>query len=507
MTVMPHLSAMTWDEDDQLRSTTPNAGGTPQLTWYAYDGGGQRARKVTDQPGTTTRKAERIYLGTVEVYREYAADGTTITLSRETLHVSDGGQAAALVEDRTVGTDKGSAALVRYQHANHLGSALLELDGAASIITYEEYFPYGATSYQAVTAQTETPKRYRYTGKERDTETGLYYHGARYYAPWLGRWTACDPAGFADGLDLYAYVRGNPTRMADLNGRQGKDSGDDTKKPDAQPAADQGDDAGTAAKKREYYTSRATLEFRVAQAYREAIIQLESDPAELRKKDVQALIQNLEEDVERHVQLGTSYMNAPFLETPPQPGETGRPWYIDHQPLLVLNLSPGGQPSFLSSDYQVSAVKRDWAAFGGKLTLHSAWLERHQLEVKSLDAAAFSGTLSVHYRDPGDQDAHDFGLTGVKTHLEAGAQINLLHITKKREGEDFLEFSESVAGQEDATVDKWQLQLVSNVEWHMNEQWSVIGQAQFPLDFTGWLPPSFGIGLLFHSKVRISHDK
>ena len=57
---------------------------------------------------------------------------------------------------------------MRYQHGNHLGSAMLELDDAANVITYEEYFPYGSTSYQAVRSQTETPKRYRYTGKERD---------------------------------------------------------------------------------------------------------------------------------------------------------------------------------------------------------------------------------------------------------------------------------------------------------------------------------------------------
>ena len=219
MTRMPHLSAMTWDEVDQLRSTKPNAGGTPQVTWYAYDGGGQRARKVTDQPGTTVPKAERIYLGAVEVYREYAADGTTITLSRETLHVNDGGQAAALVEDRTSGIDKGSASLVRYQHGNHLGSALLELDGAANIITYEEYFPYGSTSYQAVTSQTETPKRYRYTGKERDEESGLSYHSARYYATWLGRWASCDPIGPASSLNLYTYGADCPTRLADPSGK------------------------------------------------------------------------------------------------------------------------------------------------------------------------------------------------------------------------------------------------------------------------------------------------
>ena len=51
-----------------------------------------------------------------------------VTLERETLHVSDGEQAVALAENRTNGTDKGSAALFRYQHSNHLGSAVLELD-------------------------------------------------------------------------------------------------------------------------------------------------------------------------------------------------------------------------------------------------------------------------------------------------------------------------------------------------------------------------------------------
>ena len=86
------------------------------------------------------------------------------------------------------------------------------------MISYEEYYPYGSTSYQAVRSRTETPKRYRYTGKERDTETGLYYHGARYYAPWLGRWTSCDPSGPRDDLNLYNYVNGNPVAAVDRTG-------------------------------------------------------------------------------------------------------------------------------------------------------------------------------------------------------------------------------------------------------------------------------------------------
>ena len=47
-----------------------------------------------------------------------------------------------------------------------------------------EFYPYGSTSYQAAPGAVEvSPKRYRYTGKERDEETGFYCCGARYIAP------------------------------------------------------------------------------------------------------------------------------------------------------------------------------------------------------------------------------------------------------------------------------------------------------------------------------------
>jgi len=61
-------------------------------------------------------------------------------------------------------------------------------------------------------------KRYRYIGKERDEETGLYHLGARYYASWLGRWTAVDPIGLGDGVNRYAYSRGNPVGLRDPSG-------------------------------------------------------------------------------------------------------------------------------------------------------------------------------------------------------------------------------------------------------------------------------------------------
>ncbi len=130
----------------------------------------------------------------------------------------DDKQRVALVETLTQGEDESPEQLTRFQFSNHLGSAMLELDDQAQIISYEEYYPYGSTSYQAMRSQTETPKRYRYTGKERDEESGLYYHGARYYACWLGRWLSADPLGTMRGTHVYLYTSDNPVNLRDPDG-------------------------------------------------------------------------------------------------------------------------------------------------------------------------------------------------------------------------------------------------------------------------------------------------
>jgi RHS repeat-associated protein len=226
MTTMSHLPLMFWNYRDQLQATAQQVvmnGGTPETAHYVYDATGQRLRKVTERQAagqTSTRRAERIYLGSFELYREYGGDGSTITLERETLHIMDDKQRVALVETRTQGEDGSPAQLVRYQFSNHLGTACLELDEQARIISYEEYYPYGSSSYQAMSSSTETPKRYRYTGKERDEENGLYYHGARYYACWLGRWISCDPKHekYA-GKSSYYYALDNPILLFDPDGR------------------------------------------------------------------------------------------------------------------------------------------------------------------------------------------------------------------------------------------------------------------------------------------------
>jgi RHS repeat-associated protein len=245
-----HLSLMLWDYRDQLQATSKqvvNNGGTPEITFYVYDAAGQRVRKVTERQAaagqTPTRMKERIYLGGFEIYREYENGGETVNLERDTLHVMDDQQRIALVETRTQGSDPAPEQLIRYQFDNHLGSASLELDDTRQIISYEEYYAYGSTSYQAVRSQSETPKRYRYTGKERDEETGLTYHGARYYSPTLVRWISCDPASIAAGVNSYLYANANPLVFSDPSGNQPEEvcvaaeevaacsAGDDVRKP------------------------------------------------------------------------------------------------------------------------------------------------------------------------------------------------------------------------------------------------------------------------------------
>jgi RHS repeat-associated protein len=222
MTHMLHLPRMESDFKDHLHATRRQVthDGRGETTYYVYDSAGQRVRKVTER-ASGSRMHERTYLGSFETYRKYNSVEVPL-LERETLHIMDDKRRIALVETKTI--DEASSTneqipRVRFQFDNHLSSAVLELDEQAAIITYEEFYPYGSTSYEANNASSEVSrKRYRYTGKERDEETGFYYNSARYYAPWLGRWTAADPKGIGDGPNVYAYTHANPIGLVDPSG-------------------------------------------------------------------------------------------------------------------------------------------------------------------------------------------------------------------------------------------------------------------------------------------------
>ena len=235
----PAVAGMAWNHANQLVQTYAS---NSAVTRYAYDSAGQRVRKVFgsltwteavppvgEDPGTPgfwtfTPSKETVYLpGGYEVVRNLNTSGTVLT-EWQMLAVMDDRACVARIETKTVGyTGSPPAPVWRYQLENHLGSSCLEVSDTGSVISREEYYAYGGTAFawQASGGFAGSVKRYRYSGKECDSENGLYYFGARYYASWIGRWTAGDPT-FHAGRSTYEFCNSAPTSHVDPDGRDPK---------------------------------------------------------------------------------------------------------------------------------------------------------------------------------------------------------------------------------------------------------------------------------------------
>ena len=213
ITAMPHLDALAFDAFDQLDRVQV---GTTVVRFQYADG--VRVRKWVEKGGLTE---ERVYVGGVEAFSKFTGSDPTTDAPKErtfTQHFPGG-----LTLDTKTFKDSKSVAkprpLFRHQLGNHLGSTSLEVDEDGAVVSYEEYHPYGSTAYRAVRGDVDVDvNRYRFTGMERDDETGLAQHGARYYVSWLGRWCSSDPIGLGDGVNRYAYCRGDPVGFTDVGG-------------------------------------------------------------------------------------------------------------------------------------------------------------------------------------------------------------------------------------------------------------------------------------------------
>ena len=216
MLSMPGIPTMEWDYADRLHKAISGT----STAFYNYDIGGNRIRKVVEKQDGS--KEVRIYIGNFEIYRKFDSNEDLVT-ERKTVFVTDGDKRIATIDTLTVDNKVAVGTLVdliRYQYDNHLGSASLELDENAATISYEEYHPFGTSSYRLHSNSTEVSrKRYRYVGKERDEETGLYYYGARYYAAWIARFISTDPMkAERTWVTPYNYVQNNPINRTDPTG-------------------------------------------------------------------------------------------------------------------------------------------------------------------------------------------------------------------------------------------------------------------------------------------------
>ena len=107
-----------------------------------------------------------------------------------------------------------------YYHTDHLGSSNVITDRSGLVAHHYEYGAYGKTTYSEENCSFKVSNRY--TGQIFDEETGLYYYGARYYDPELGRFTQADTivpsAANPQTLNRYAYCGNNPLKYVDPSG-------------------------------------------------------------------------------------------------------------------------------------------------------------------------------------------------------------------------------------------------------------------------------------------------
>ena len=507
---MPQLQIMQWDFKDQLQMTQRQRVNLADMdgnqhqgerTYYIYDAAGQRVLKTTEASGGLLVK-QRIYLGGFEIYREFDNSGKA-SLERQTLHVMDGKKRVALIEIRTQGNDGTAAQLIRFQFGNHLGSACLELDNQAQVISYEEYYPYGGTSYQAVDATIQAAaKRYRYTAMERDEETGLNCHGVRYYAPWLGRWVSCDPAGIRDGLNAYAYVRNNPVRLHDPEGTEGRQADESctdhthVSRPSAQsgqspsPGKSEPPLTSPQPKPESKAGSPAKPDDKAANEKEDAVAK---EKAEAHHRDSMKIAEILVK-----IALAADADQQPSQKPEPKPKPSQpKTWefdvqdpeskglHLDVQTLAVYNESAAGLRSFYSQDTQLSLPLKDYAGI--------KWTPlRDRLEISFFHEPALGLTESVHYRDPGDPST----VTG---HTQFSAQIDLLDVDIKKGERDILELKTTIAYQHDFYSGTDQGQVQFGVEGHITPKvFSGVFQAQYPFTTSALLPASYGLGVLAH---------
>jgi RHS repeat-associated protein len=213
--LQPGAQPLTWNPRDQLERVVMLHRGDDEddFEHFNYAADGNRIRKwQSTRAASITHIHKAHYLPGLTLHTE---DG------REERHVISLQAGLCLVhclhwpEGAPAGIEQDT---LRFCLSDHQQSCLTELDGDGQLLSHEDYYPYGGTACQAARSQVHAHyKTLRYSGKERDS-CGLYYYGARYYAPWLLRWISADPTGTADGLNLYCMAHNSPVTKVDSQG-------------------------------------------------------------------------------------------------------------------------------------------------------------------------------------------------------------------------------------------------------------------------------------------------
>jgi RHS repeat-associated protein len=186
----------TFDQENRLTGASGYA--------YTYDGDGNRVRKSN---GNTAGDGTLYWAMTPGVVAETDLAGTT-----KSEYVFFDGERVAR-RDGATGTGG-----VFYYFSDHLKTASVVTDSTGNIKAESDYYPWGGE----LQFTNNDSNHYKFTGKERDSETGNDYFGARYNSSSTGRFLTPDPLGGTridpQTLNKYSYVRNNPINLIDPTG-------------------------------------------------------------------------------------------------------------------------------------------------------------------------------------------------------------------------------------------------------------------------------------------------
>ena len=203
-----------YDEENRLTAVTRKSD-SRLVGQYQYDALSRRIKKVA--AGTPSSPIEtRYFYDDARLVEEQTPGGATLATYIYGNYV-----------DEVLTMNRG--ATTYYYHQNSLWSVEAVTDAAGNVVERYAYDAYALPSILDAAGNLLPPNAWgtphsaignpwMFTGRQFDEETGLYFHRARYYDAVKGRFLQRDPAGYVDGLNLYAYTNDRPTFSADPSG-------------------------------------------------------------------------------------------------------------------------------------------------------------------------------------------------------------------------------------------------------------------------------------------------
>ena len=199
---------------------------------FLYDADGMRIKsEEKEEESSTIRTTYYVYSYSGSVLMEESTDNSSDDSSetKYTSYIYAFAKTFAKV-DGILDPVHITAEKIAYFHHDNLGSTRLMTDGAGNVVMDQDYMPFGEDL--PVVGQTEVLDEeaggYKYTGQKEVVSIGLYYYGARYYDPSIGRFITEDiyPGEMENpqSQNLYVYVMNNPLRYIDPTGNSAENA-------------------------------------------------------------------------------------------------------------------------------------------------------------------------------------------------------------------------------------------------------------------------------------------